>query len=233
MSATIAEMRVRVTDDQPQNSEGGAVAPGVEEAANPVLARNTQGAIAPESGRNWEDNESYAPQRSGRYRGRMMSPDPYMFKSTIWVRHDHEESARMYEDPMDRLRDRVFAMEHDLETLRTRLTQVADLWDAQGIREHHRAIIARLNEVEECATVHTLREFMSKIRRLEATFIGEDGGAIVEAIRACNRRLDSHRDTMDDFHARISTQDWYHDTSDQEGGEEMENQLGVENVLST
>ena len=71
---------------------------------------------------------------------------------------------------------------------------------------------------------------MSKIRRLEAT--GEDGGAIVEAIRACNRRLDSHRDTMDDFYARISTQDWYHDISDQEGGEETENQPGIENRSS-
>ena len=73
---------------------------------------------------------------------------------------------------------------------------------------------------------------MSKIRRLEATFTGEDGGAIVEAIRACNRRLDSHRDTMDDFYARISTQDWYHDVSDQEGGEETENQPGIENRSS-
>ena len=53
---------------------------------------------------------------------------------------------------------------------------MADLRDAQGIREDHRAIIARLNEVEECATVHTLREFMSKICRLEAMFTGEDGG---------------------------------------------------------
>ena len=50
-----------------------------------------------------------------------------------------------------------------------------------------------------------------------------------EAIRACNRRLDNHRDTMDDFYARISTQDWYHDISDQEGGEEAENQPGMEN----
>ena len=151
-----------------------------------------------------------------------------MFNSTIWVRHDPEASVHMHEDPMDRLRDRVSVMEHNLETLRTRVTQVADLQDAQGTREDHRAKIARLNEVEECATVHTLREFMSKIRRLEAMFTGEDGGAIFEAIRACNRRLDSHRDTMDDFYARISTQDWYHDISDPEGGEETENQPGIE-----
>ena len=74
---------------------------------------------------------------------------------------------------MNQLRDRVYAMEHNLETLRTRLTQVADLRDAQGIREDHRAIAARLNEVEECASVHTLREFVSKIFRLEAMLSGE------------------------------------------------------------
>ena len=59
-------------------------------------------------------------------------------------------------------------MEHNLETLRTRLTQVADLRDAQGIREDHRALVTRLTEVEECASVHALREFMSKILRLES-----------------------------------------------------------------
>ena len=110
---------------------------------------------------------------------------------------------------------------------------MADLRDAQGIREDHRAIIARLNEVEECATVHTLlREFMSKICRLESMFTGEDGGAIFEAIRACNRRIDSQKITLDDFYARIRTQDWYHDISDQEEDEEVENQPGIENRSS-
>ena len=124
-------------------------------------------------------------------------------------------------------------MEHNLETLRTRLTQVADLRDAQGIWEEHRALVTCLTKVEECASVHTLREFMSKIYRLESMLSGE------EAIRACNRRLDNHRATMDDFYARISTQDWYHDLSNQEDNEESrlstrdananaENQPGVE-----
>ena len=79
---------------------------------------------------------------------------------------------------------------------------------------------------------------MSKILRLEPMLRGEHGGVIGEAIRACNRRIDSHRATMDDFYARISTQDWYHDLSDQEGNEEVrlsnrdtnaENQPGMEN----
>ena len=101
-------------------------------------AWNRQGATAPDSTWDWESRGPYAPQRSGRYRGRLQSPDPYMFNTTIWIRHDSETSARAHEDPMDQLRDRVYAMEHNLETLRTRLAQVADLRDAQGIREDHR-----------------------------------------------------------------------------------------------
>ena len=83
---------------------------------------------------------------------------------------------------------------------------------------------------------------MSKILRLESMLSGEHGGVIGEAIRACNRRLDNHRVTMDDFYARISTQDWYRDLSDREDDEEVrlsatraenrdanaENQSGVE-----
>ena len=64
-------------------------------------------------------------------------------------------------------------MEANLETLRTRLTQVADLRDAQGLREDHRALIARLTEVEKCASVHTLRQLMTKILRLESMVCGE------------------------------------------------------------
>ena len=64
-----------------------------------------------------------------------MSPDPLTFRSTIWLEHDQKASARAHEEPIEQLRDRVRAMEHTLETLRTRLTQVADLRDAQGIRE--------------------------------------------------------------------------------------------------
>ena len=212
-----------------QSPEGGATAPVSEGATAPTSARNRQGATAPESARDREDSGSHAPQRSGRYQGKLRSPDPYLFNSTIWIRHDSGASARAHEDPMDQMRDRVYAMEHNLETLRTRLTQVAGLRDAQDVQEDHRAIVAQLNEVEECASVHTLREFMPKILRLESMLSGENGGAIGEAIRACNRRIDNHRDVMDDFYARISIQDWYHDISDQEGGAEAENQPGMEN----
>ena len=170
-------------------------------------------------------------------------PTHSCFTQLFWLEHDQEASARAHEEPIEQLRDRVCAMEANLETLRTRLAQVADLRDAQGLREDHRALIARLTEMEECASVQTLREFMTKILRLESMVCREHGGIIGEAIRACNRRLDNHRATMDDFHARISIQDWYHDLCDQEDDEEArqsttraenrdanaENQSGVEN----
>ena len=44
--------------------------------------------------------------------------------------------------------------------------------------------------------------------------------------------LTVRRNTLDDFYARIRTQDWYHDISDQEEDEEMENQPGIENRSS-
>ena len=153
-----------------------------------------------------------------------------MFNTTIWINHDQDASARMHEDPVEQLRDRVFCMEHNLETLRTRLTQVADLHDAQGIQEDHRALVARLNEVQECASVHTLREFTTKIHRLESMLTGEHGGVIGEAIRVCNRRIDHQQATLNNVHARIRTQDWYHELSDQEEDEEL--QLSTRNANS-
>ena len=44
---------------------------------------------------------------------------------------------------------------------------------------------------------------MTKILRLESMVCGEQGGTVGEAFHACNRRLDNHRATMDDFQARI------------------------------
>ena len=81
------------------------------------------------------------PERVRRNRGRAVSPDPLMFRSTFGLEHDQEASARAREEPIEQLRDRVCTTEHNLETLRTRLTQVADLRDAQGIREDHRALV--------------------------------------------------------------------------------------------
>ena len=73
-----------------------------------------------------------------------------MFHTTIWMEHDQEASAHAREEPIDQ-RDRVCTMQANLKTLRTRLTQVADLRDAQGLREGQRALTTRLTEIEECA----------------------------------------------------------------------------------
>ena len=91
----------------------------------------------------------------------------------------------------DRCKIRLMCVEHNIETLRTRLTQVAELRDTQGIREDHRTIVARLDEVEEYASVNTFREFMTKIQRLEAMVVSNGGGTVEEAIRVCTRRTRS------------------------------------------
>ena len=70
-AATLAEMRVRVAGESNQNSEEGAVAPATEEATAPMTTQNRQGAVAPDSEWNREGSEPYAPQRSGRFRGRL------------------------------------------------------------------------------------------------------------------------------------------------------------------
>ena len=88
---------------------------------------------------------------------------------------------------------------------------------------------------------------MTKILRLESMVCGEQGGTAGEAVRACNRRLDNHRATMDrDFYARIRIQDWFIIfLSEQEDDEQArqsttraedrdannENQSGVESKL--
>ena len=86
-----------------------------------------------------------------------------------------------------------------METLRTRVGQIADLRDAQGLREGQQALTARLTEVEECSSVQTLRELMRRIMRLEAQVGGNHGGVLGEAIRACHLRLDNQNSMLDDF----------------------------------
>ena len=114
-NATLAGMRIGGASNSNQNLEGGAVAPAAEESTAPMSTQSRQGAVAPDSEWNRED-EAYAPQRSDRFRGRLQSPDPYMFSSTIWTRHDSEASARTHGNPVDSLRDRMIAMERNLDT---------------------------------------------------------------------------------------------------------------------
>ena len=74
VSTSLAEMRARVASDSNQNLEEGAVAPGAEESTVPMTTHSRQGAVAPDSEGNREDNEAYAPQRSDRFCGRLRSP---------------------------------------------------------------------------------------------------------------------------------------------------------------
>ena len=98
-------------------------------------------------------------------------------------------------------------VEHNIETLRTRLPQVVDLRDTQGIRHDHRAIVARLDEVEEYASANTFREFMTKIQRLESMLVNDGGGTVGEAIRVCTRRIDQQQASLDDVRSRLRDQD--------------------------
>ena len=78
VSASLAGMGTRVASDLHQNLEEGAVAPGAEESTGSMTTQRRQGAVAPDSERNRENNESYAPQRSDSFRGRLRSPDPIL-----------------------------------------------------------------------------------------------------------------------------------------------------------
>ena len=133
-------------------------------------------------------------------------------------------------------------MQANLETLRTRIGQVADLRDVSGLREGQRSLIARISEVEECVSAQNMREFVRRIILIE-TRLGNCCGVIGEAIRNCIMRLDRHKADLDDLRARMRTQDWYRDLSEQKSDEEMqrmlaraegqgvnaENQSGIEN----
>ena len=87
-----------------------------EGASAPSSTQQREGAAAPEGPRE-QDHGPYAPQREGRYRGRLRSPDPFLFNTTIWIDHDQEASVRRGDDPVRQLQDRIFCMEHKLETL--------------------------------------------------------------------------------------------------------------------
>ena len=47
----------------------------------------------------WENHDPSAPQRLRSNRGGSQTPDPHMFHSTIWLRHDQEASARTHKNP--------------------------------------------------------------------------------------------------------------------------------------
>ena len=105
------------------------------------------------------------------------------------------------------MQERLMCVEHNIETLRTRVTQVADLRDAQGIRRDQDTIVARINEIEEYASAHTFRDFMRKIQRLETMLVENGGGTVGEAIRVCSRRIDQHQALLEEMRNYVRTQD--------------------------
>ena len=183
-----------------------------------------RGASVPETSRG-QDYGPYAPQGARRVRGGYDSPDPFLFSTTIFL--EHEAAADEEHDSMLNLQRRLRCAEHNVETLRTRLTQVADLRDTQGIRRDHRAIVTRLDEVEEYASARTFREFMVKIHRLESMLVDNDGGTVGEAIRLCSRRLDQQQAVLDDMQGRVRAQEgnweWSEENSENISGRENRN----------
>ena len=165
----------------------------------------------------------YAPQGARRARRRYDSPDPFMFNTTIFIEHE-AVANEMQDDPIGSLHSRLRCVEHNIEILRTRLTQVFDLRDTQGIRRDHRAIATRLDEVEEYASASTFREFMTKIQRLESMLLTDGGGTVGEAIRLCTRRIDQQQVTLDDVRSRVRAQEanmeWSEENSENISGRE-------------
>ena len=182
------------------------------------------GKQSPESGSETsrgQDYGPYAPQGARRARRRYDSPDPVLFNTTIFIEHE-AVANEMRDDPVGSLHSRLRCAEHNIETLRTR--QVADLRDSQGIRRDHRAIAARLDEVEEYASASTFREFITKIQRLESMLLTDGGGTVGEAIRLCTRRIDQQQATLDDVRSRVRAQEanmeWSEENSENISGRE-------------
>ena len=83
--------------------------------------------------------------------------------------------------------------------------------------------------------------------RLEAQVSGNNGGVIGETVRTCLAQLDGQAADLEDLRAKLRTQDWYHDLSEQGSHEEIqqivacaegqeanaENQSGTESRPST
>ena len=67
--------------------------------------------------------------------------------------------------------------------------------DLAGLHERRQVLATRISEVEECISVHRVREFMHRIMHIE-TRIGSTGGVIGETIRNCLMRLDQQLLTL-------------------------------------
>ena len=119
-----------------------------------------------------------------------------MFHQTIWLEHDRSAAAN--EDPSTQIRRELWTMQANLETLRTRVGDMEGLRDLRGLREGQQVLATRISEVEECISVHHVREFMRRIMQIESR-IGSTGGVIGDTLRHCLIRLDQCTASLDDL----------------------------------
>ena len=99
---------------------------------------------------------------------------------------------------MTQVRSEIWSMRANLKTLRTRLG------DAEDLREGQETLSARIRDIEECITVHHVRENMRRIILLESR-VGNSGGVIGDTLRQCQVRLDQCSDSLNDLRERMRT----------------------------
>ena len=81
------------------------------------------------------------------------------------------------------------------------------------LHEGQRALSTRISEVEECISVHHIREFVHRLMQLESR-MGNTGGIIGDTLRHCLMKLNQCTADLEDLRARMREEDWYHDLSE-------------------
>ena len=118
--------------------------------------------------------------------------DPFPFHRMIWLESDpypmptpgqEYTGENTTQTPWHWALNQRMSVQHDLELLRNRIAEIEDL------RVDQEALSTRVRSVEECITVHHVREFMHSIITIEGR-IGVSGGVIGENLRECQMRLD-------------------------------------------
>ena len=87
------------------------------------------------------------------------------------------------------------------------------------LREGHEALSTRVSGVEECVTLHHVREYMRRIILIEER-IEASGGAIGETLRECQVRLDQCTACLTDLDNRERAQEQHHEVSEHESSDE-------------
>ena len=63
---------------------------------------------------------------------------------------------------------------------------------------------------------------MRRILQIESR-LGSTGGNVGDTLRQCVMRIEEHDADLEDLRARMREQDWYHDLSERESDEEIQN----------